>query len=149
MNREETQTYIYTGIHSPPNSTRTQAATQYCGWFLLYTCGLATKLCPTPCDPMDCSPPASSIHRISQERIPGVGCHFLLLGIFLTQGLNLHLLHCQQSVALQEDSLPTEPQEKPILYIYIYIYIFFFFPLCWVFTAAWVFLCLQRVGATL
>ena len=23
----------------------------------------------------------------------GVGCHFLLQGIFLTQGLNLHLLH--------------------------------------------------------
>ena len=26
----------------------------------------------------------------------GVGCHFLLQGIFLTQGLNLHLLHCRQ-----------------------------------------------------
>ena len=42
---------------------------QHCGWFLLCICGLATKLCPTLCDPMDCSPPASSIHRISQERI--------------------------------------------------------------------------------
>ena len=30
----------------------------------------------------------------------GVGCHFLLQGIFLTQGLNLHLLHWQA------DSLP-------------------------------------------
>ena len=37
----------------------------------------------------------------------GVGCHFLLQGIFLTQGLNLHLLHWQ------EDSLPTELQGKP------------------------------------
>ena len=27
------------------------------------------------------------------ERITGVGCHFLLQGIFPTQGLNLHLLH--------------------------------------------------------
>ena len=26
----------------------------------------------------------------------GVGCHFLLQGIFLTQGLNLHLLHCRK-----------------------------------------------------
>ena len=26
----------------------------------------------------------------------GVGCHFLLQGIFLTQGLNLGLLHCGQ-----------------------------------------------------
>ena len=25
----------------------------------------------------------------------GVGCHFLLQGIFPTQGLNLHLLHWQ------------------------------------------------------
>ena len=30
----------------------------------------------------------------------GVGCHFLLQGIFLTQGSNLHLLHWQT------DSLP-------------------------------------------
>ena len=27
---------------------------------------------------------------------PGVGCHFLLQGIFTTQGLNLGLLHCRQ-----------------------------------------------------
>ena len=26
----------------------------------------------------------------------GVACHFLLQGIFLTQGLNLGLLHCRQ-----------------------------------------------------
>ena len=25
----------------------------------------------------------------------GVGCHLLLQGIFLTQGSNLHLLHCR------------------------------------------------------
>ena len=28
----------------------------------------------------------------------GVGCHFLLQGIFLSQGLNLGFLHCQQIV---------------------------------------------------
>ena len=28
----------------------------------------------------------------------GVGCHVLLQGIYLTQGLNLGLLHCGQSV---------------------------------------------------
>ena len=27
-----------------------------------------TQLCPTLCDPMDCSPPDSSIHRIFQAR---------------------------------------------------------------------------------
>ena len=29
-------------------------------------------------DPMDCSPPGSSIHGIFQERVTGVGCHCLL-----------------------------------------------------------------------
>ena len=28
----------------------------------------------------------------------GVSCHFLLRGIFLTQGLNLGLLHCRQTL---------------------------------------------------
>ena len=31
--------------------------------------GLVAKLCPTLCDPMDCSPPGSSVHGISQARI--------------------------------------------------------------------------------
>ena len=37
------------------------------------------------CDPMDCSLPGSSVHGILQARITGVGCHFLLQGIFPTQ----------------------------------------------------------------
>ena len=48
---------------------------------------------------MDCRPPESSVHGISQARIHGVGCHFLLQAIFLTQELNpclLHLLHGRQ-----------------------------------------------------
>ena len=31
--------------------------------------GLITKLCPTLCNPMDCSPPSSSVHGILQARI--------------------------------------------------------------------------------
>ena len=31
--------------------------------------GLVAKSCPTLCDPMDCSPPGSSAHGISQARI--------------------------------------------------------------------------------
>ena len=42
---------------------------------------------------MDCSLPCSSVHGIFQAR---VGCHFLLQGIFLTQGSNPGLLHYQQ-----------------------------------------------------
>ena len=32
------------------------------------------------CDPMDCSPLGSSVHRIFQAGITGVGCHFPPLG---------------------------------------------------------------------
>ena len=31
---------------------------------------LVAQLCPTLCDPMDCSPPGSSVHGILQARIP-------------------------------------------------------------------------------
>ena len=31
--------------------------------------GLLTQSCPTLCDPMDCSPPGSSVHEILQTRI--------------------------------------------------------------------------------
>ena len=48
-------------------------------------CCLVTKSCPTLCDPVDCSPPASSVHRISQAKVLEC-CHFLLQGIFLIQG---------------------------------------------------------------
>ena len=36
--------------------------------------------CPTLCDPMDCSPPGSSVHGDSLGKKTGVGCHFLLQG---------------------------------------------------------------------
>ena len=32
-------------------------------------CCLVTKSCPTLCGPMDCSPPDSSVHGISQARV--------------------------------------------------------------------------------
>ena len=32
-------------------------------------CCLVTKSCPTLCDPMDCSPPGSSVYGISQARV--------------------------------------------------------------------------------
>ena len=40
---------------------------------------------------MDCSPPDSSVHGISQATILEWGCHFLLQGIFPTQRSNRHL----------------------------------------------------------
>ena len=60
--------------------------------------------CLTPCDPMDCSPPGSSVHGILQARNTGVGSRALLQGIFPTRGLNCNssLLHwkvCSLSLA--------------------------------------------------
>ena len=40
----------------------------------------------------DCSPPGSSVHGIFSGKNTGVGFHFLLQGIFPTQGLNPCLL---------------------------------------------------------
>ena len=56
---------------------------------------LVTQSCPTLCNPMDCSPPGFSVHGILQARKLFVGCHFLLQGIFVTQGSNQSLLHWQ------------------------------------------------------
>ena len=42
--------------------------------------------------PTNYSLPGSSAHGISQARITGVGCHFLLQGIFLIQGSNTSFL---------------------------------------------------------
>ena len=56
------------------------------------------QLCPTLCDPVDCSPSDSSVHGILQARALGMGCHPLLQGIYPTQESNLHLLHCEQTL---------------------------------------------------
>ena len=68
---------------------------------------LVAQLCPTFCDPMDCSParhlcspPDTSIHGDSPGRNTGVGCHALLQGIFSTLGSNPSLLHCTQILYL-------------------------------------------------
>ena len=42
---------------------------------------------------MDCSPPGYSVLGDSPGKNTGVGCHVLLQGIFLTEGLNPGLLH--------------------------------------------------------
>ena len=60
---------------------------------------VCVRACVCVCDPMDCSPPGSSVHGICQVKNTGVGCHFLLQGIFPIQGSNLdlsRLLHWQK-----------------------------------------------------
>ena len=66
---------------------------------------------PTICDPMVHSPPGSSVHGDSPGKNTGVGCHFLLQGIFPTQGWNPRLL-TPVSSALQVDLLSFKPFEE-------------------------------------
>ena len=47
------------------------------------------------CSPMDCSPPGFSVYGISQARILEWVAISYSRGIFSTQGLNPHLLHCR------------------------------------------------------
>ena len=63
-------------------------------------CVLATQLCLTLCDTMDCSSPGSSVHEDSPGKNTGVGCHALLQGIFPMQGSNPDLPHCRQILYL-------------------------------------------------
>ena len=63
----------------------------------LYKCVcLVAQSCPTLCNPLDCSPPSSSIHGDSAGENTGVGCHTLLQGTFPTQGSNLGPPDCSQ-----------------------------------------------------
>ena len=57
---------------------------------------LVTQLCLTLSDPVGCNLSGSSVHGILQYSYTGVGSHFLLQGIFPTQGLNPGLLHWRQ-----------------------------------------------------
>ena len=105
---------------------------------LVHCVSLVAQSCLFLCNPMDRSPPVSSVHGDSPGRNTGEGCHAIFQGIFPTQaGIK------SQSPALQVVSLPAELSGKPlyklrsqymlvvchyILFIpaliFIYIYIF-------------------------
>ena len=55
-------------------------------------CAQSLQSCPTLCDHLDCSPPCSSVHRISQAEIVEWVAISFSRGVFPTQGLNLCLL---------------------------------------------------------
>ena len=69
------------------------------------------QLCPTLCDPMDCSPPGSSDHRIFPVRI--LEWVTISSSRRSTQGSNLQLLHWQA------DSLTLSHLATPHSSIYI------------------------------
>ena len=72
-------------------------------------CVSVTQLCPTLCDPMDCSPPGFSLSMgfSRQEYWSRLPWAALLQGIFPTPGIE------PGSQALRVDSLPSESPGKP------------------------------------
>ena len=78
-------------IHNHPINLQHVFSALFPSWDL-YMHAQSLQSCPTLCDPMDCSPPGSSVPGDSPGKNTGVGCCALLQGIFLTQGSNLYLL---------------------------------------------------------
>ena len=86
--------------------------------FPVLTCS-DTQSCLTLCDPLDRSPPSSSVHGVSQTRILEWVTNFLLQEIFPTQESNSHILHCRQILhcwaireapsSLRHCGFPSEP----------------------------------------
>ena len=71
------------------------------------SCCFAARSWLTLCDPIDCSPPGSSVHGVLQARILEWVGSALPQGIFPTQELNLGLLRCRQILYC------LSPQESP------------------------------------
>ena len=78
---------------------------------------LVSQSCPTLCDPMDCSPPGSSVRGILQARIlEWVGLSFPSPENLPDPGIE------PRSPTLQGDSLPSEPPGKNYACIDILIF---------------------------
>ena len=58
-----------------------------------------SQSCPTLWDPMDYTLPGSSVHGIFSGKNTGVGCHFLLQGMFPTQVSNPYLFSSVQPLS--------------------------------------------------
>ena len=68
------------------------------------------SVCPTLCDPMDCSPPGPSVHGILQARI----LEWVAISFFRESSQPRDRTW---PPALQADSLPYKPPGKPQLYL--------------------------------
>ena len=81
---------------------------------LIFAAAAAAKSlqsCVTQCDPIDGSPPGFPCPWDSPGKNTGVGCHFLLQGLFPTQGSNTRLLSL---LHWQVGSVPLAPPRKPL-----------------------------------
>ena len=76
-------------------------------------CAKSLQLCPTLCDPTDCSPPGSSVHGILQARIlEWTGLPYPLPEDLPDPGIKPT---SPASPILQANSLPLAPPGKPFL----------------------------------
>ena len=83
----------------------------------VWTCAYAqAQYCLTLGNHLDYSLIGSFVYGMFPGKNTGVGCHFLLQEIFLTQGLNRHLL-CL--LHWQMDSLSLAPPGKPFIRVII------------------------------
>ena len=83
--------YYWLTTTTPSDTSTTFICTNSFECTIILCCAvlcLVTHSCLTLCDPMDYSPPGSSVHGDSLGKKTGVGCYSLLQGIFLTQGSN-------------------------------------------------------------
>ena len=80
------------------------------------------QLCPTLCDPMECT---RLLHpRDFPGKSTGVDCHFLLQGIFLTQGSNPGLPGCRQMfyhLSHQGSHIPRENVKQEVANIVLQV----------------------------
>ena len=72
-------------------------------------CPLIAKSCSTLCDPLDCSPPGSSVHGISQARVLERGTIASSRGSSQPRDRT----HTYASPALQADALPLSHRTHP------------------------------------
>ena len=79
---------------------------QICAWSFTVLC-LVAQLCPTLCNPMDCSLPGSSVHGDSPRPEYQSGLPCPPPGNLPNIGIK------PRSPSLQADSLPSEPPGRP------------------------------------
>ena len=72
-----------------------------------------TQSCPTLCDPMDCSLPGSSVHRVFQARVLVSRPEYWSGYLFPSPGDLPNPGIEPRSLTLQADSLQAKPQGKP------------------------------------
>ena len=80
----------------------------YVSYICARVCAKSLQSCLILCNPMDCSLPGSSVHGILQARI------LEMVAMPSSRGSSQPRNQKPRSPALQVDSLPSEPPEKPV-----------------------------------